>query len=89
MLDAPKDVLHRYLTRGREALTWKLDGLTEHDARRPLTPTGTNLLGLVNHTAVCAAEYFGVTFDRPFEGPLPDVDADPHADFVVPADVSL
>lgn len=89
MADAPKDVLHRYLTTGRESLRWKVDGLSEHDARRPLTPTGTSLLGLVNHTAVCAAEYFGVTFDRPFNGPIPDVEADPHADFVVPADVSL
>jgi hypothetical protein len=30
---------------------WKLDGLSEHDVRRPLTPTGTNLLGLVKHLA--------------------------------------
>jgi hypothetical protein len=30
----------------REALLWKLEGLSEYDIRRPLTPTGTNLLGL-------------------------------------------
>ena len=28
---------------------WKLDGLSEYDIRRPMTPTGTNLLGLVKH----------------------------------------
>ena len=36
----------------REALVWKLDGLSEYDVRRPLTVTGTNLLGLVKHNAI-------------------------------------
>jgi Protein of unknown function (DUF664) len=47
----PKSDLHRYLQAAREALLWKLDGLSEYDIRRPLTPTGTNLLGLVKHLA--------------------------------------
>jgi hypothetical protein len=66
-----KDVLHRYLRAGREALLWKLDGLGEYDVRRPLTPTGTNLLGLIKHVATVAAEYFGLVFDRPFPEELP------------------
>ena len=41
--------LQRYLSSGRQALLWKLDGLSEYDMRRPMTPTGTNLLGLVKH----------------------------------------
>jgi hypothetical protein len=41
-----KTLLHRYLNEAREALLWKLEGLSEYDVRRPLTPTGTNLLGL-------------------------------------------
>jgi hypothetical protein len=41
--------LQRYLQQGRDGLLRSLDGLSEHDARRPLTPTGTNLLGLVKH----------------------------------------
>ena len=45
----PKADLHHYLQAAREALLWKLDGLAEYDIRRPLTPTGTNLLGLVKH----------------------------------------
>lgn len=45
----PKHTLHEYLRRVRQALLWKLDGLSEYDVRRPLTPTGTNLLGLVKH----------------------------------------
>ncbi len=84
-----RDTLHRYLHAGRDALRWKLDGLDELDARRPLTPTGLNLLGLVRHVAICAADYFGVTFGRPCPEPTPDVDTDPHADFVTPPEVSL
>jgi hypothetical protein len=49
-LDVKGD-LHEYLRGARETLLWKLDGLGEHDVRRPLTPTGTNLLGLVKHDA--------------------------------------
>jgi Protein of unknown function (DUF664) len=69
--DDRKADLHRYLTRAREALLWKLDGLSEYDVRRPLVPTGTNLLGLVKHVASVAAGYFGDTFGRPFGEPLP------------------
>jgi uncharacterized damage-inducible protein DinB len=61
----PKTDLHRYLNQGREALVWKLDGLSEYDIRRPLTPTGTNLLGLVKHLAAMEIGYFGDTFGRP------------------------
>ena len=57
--------LQRYLQRGRDALLWKLEGLGEYDARRPMTPTGTNLLGLVKHLAYVELGYFGDTFGRP------------------------
>ena len=49
----------------------KLDGLGEYDIRRPLTSTGTNLLGLVKHLAIWESRYFGEVFDRPFPEPLP------------------
>ncbi len=61
----PKDTLVTYLQRVREAMLWKLDGLSEYDVRRPLTPTGTNLLGLVKHLAGVELRYFGDTFGRP------------------------
>ncbi|MFJ8962136.1 DUF664 domain-containing protein [Lentzea sp. NPDC102401] len=64
-----KALLHRYLAAARNALLWKLDGLSEYDARRPLTPTGTNLLGLVKHAAGVELNYFGRVFDRPFPDP--------------------
>ena len=78
----PKPELRRYLQIAREALLWKLDGLAEYDIRRPMVPTGTNLLGLVKHVASVEAGYFGATFGRPFPEPLPwlDDDAEPNAD---------
>jgi hypothetical protein len=63
--------LHDHLRWVREALVWKLDGLCEYDIRRPLTSTGTNLLGLVKHLAVWESRYFGEVFGRPFPEPLP------------------
>jgi hypothetical protein len=65
-----KEHLHRELRWTREVLIWKLDGLCEYDVRRPLTSTGTNLLGLVKHMATWGARYFGEVFDRPFPEPL-------------------
>ncbi|WP_345572277.1 DinB family protein [Nonomuraea rosea] len=67
----PKSDLRRYLQIARDALLWKLDGLSEYDIRRPLTPTGTNLLGLVKHVAGVELGYFGDSFGRPFAEPLP------------------
>ncbi|GIG68945.1 DinB family protein [Phytomonospora endophytica] len=64
--DFAKAYLHNDLREMREALVWKLDGLSEYDVRRPLTATGTNLLGLVKHVACSSARYFGEVFDRPF-----------------------
>jgi uncharacterized damage-inducible protein DinB len=84
----PKDVLKSYLQRGREALLWKLDGLSERQLRTPLTPTGTNLLGVVKHVASVEAEYFGMVFDRPFPVPMPWLteDAEPNDDMWATAD---
>src|SRR3954470_4907547 len=76
MADSAKQDLHRYLQQGREALLGKLEGLSEYDIRRPLTPTGTNLLGLVKHVASVEAGYLGETFGRPFDEPLPWIDDD-------------
>jgi len=82
--------LHRYLTIAREALVWKLEGLSEYDVRRPMVPTGTNLLGLVKHVASVEAGYLGETFDRPFQEPLPwyEDGAEPNADMWATAEES-
>jgi Protein of unknown function (DUF664) len=52
----------------RTVMLSKLDGLSEYDVRRPLTKSGTNLLGLIKHLAAWEACYFGDVFDRPFPG---------------------
>jgi len=80
----PKADLRRYLQNAREALVWKLDGLSEYDMRRPMTPTGTNLLGLVRHMTGVELGYFGDTFGRKYPESIPwyeSVEDDPSADF--------
>ena len=67
----PKAHLQTYLQRGRDALLWKLEGLSEYDVRRPLVRTGTNLLGLLKHTASVEAGYLGDCFGRPFPEKFP------------------
>jgi hypothetical protein len=68
--DEKADLLH-YLQIARESLVWKLDGVSEYDVRRPLVPTGTNLLGLVKHSASVELGYFGDSFGRPSSEPRP------------------
>jgi uncharacterized damage-inducible protein DinB len=58
-----------YLQDARDALLWKLEGLSEYDVRRPMTATGTNLLGLVKHLTGAEAAYFGEAFGRPGAAP--------------------
>lgn len=84
-----KVTLKRYLQSERDALLWKLDGLSERELRWPRTPTGTNLLGLVKHVAFCELGYFGDAFDRPYDAVMPDFDADPNADLFATAEESV
>ncbi|HEY3957787.1 MAG TPA: DinB family protein [Streptosporangiaceae bacterium] len=60
-----KAELHSKLRASRATMLAKLDGLTEYDRRRPMTPTGTNLLGLVKHLAGLEYGYLGESFGRP------------------------
>ncbi len=87
----PKETLHSYLRAARESLLGKLDGLGEYDARRPLTPTGTNLLGLVKHVASVQLGYLGEVFGRPGDRDLPwfAEDAEPDADLWATADETV
>jgi hypothetical protein len=86
----PKDDLRRYLQTARDVLVWKLDGLSEYDIRRPVTATGTNLLGLVKHVASIEFGYFGDTFGRPSGVAVPWLgpDAEPNADMWATSDES-
>ncbi|MEO3773385.1 DinB family protein [Micromonospora sp. B9E7] len=81
-----KAALHHYLKENRENLIWKLDGLSERDARLPRTATGNNLLGAIKHCLNVEAGYFGPTFGREFPTPedlvpMSAFDEDPQADW--------
>ena len=82
-----KATLHHYLSIRRTELLAKLDGLNGYDLRRPMTPTGTNLLGLVKHVASVQLDYFGKVFGRPSGRELPWLadDAEPDSDLWVAA----
>ncbi|MEV4656714.1 DinB family protein [Micromonospora sp. NPDC049301] len=85
-LDDPKAALHHYLQATRDDLIWKLDGLSEREARLPRTATGNNLLGVVKHCLNIEAGYFGPTFGREFPTPqdlvpMQAFDDDPQADW--------
>ncbi len=85
-----KETLQRYLERARTQLLAKLDGLGEREIRWPMTPTGTNLLGIVKHTASIQLGYLGEVFGRPAERSLPwfDEGAELNADMWATAEES-
>jgi uncharacterized damage-inducible protein DinB len=74
-----KDSLHAFLDKQRDVFVWKLEGLDDDGLRRPMTPSGTNLLGMLKHLAAVEYGWFCLTFGRQTE-PLPfdkdDEDAD-------------
>ncbi|MFI5924441.1 DinB family protein [Micromonospora sp. NPDC051543] len=81
-----KAAMHYYLRRNRDDLIWKLDGISEREARTPRTATGNNMLGVVKHCLNVEAAYFGPTFGREFPTPrelvpLSAFDDDPQADW--------
>lgn len=89
MSDAKAELVP-YLQGARDTLVWKLEGLSEYDIRRPMTRTGTNLLGLVKHCAGAELGYFGFVFGRPPDEPIPWIadGAEPNADMWATADES-
>jgi uncharacterized damage-inducible protein DinB len=77
-----KESLKVALDRHREAILWKLEGLGDADLRRPITPSGTSLLGLVKHLAAVEYGWFCDTFGRPREA-MPFDENEPDADLRV------
>jgi hypothetical protein len=59
------EMLRRHLQQGRDGVLRTLEGLSEYDVRRPMTPSGTNLLGLVKHLAGVELGYLGECVGRP------------------------
>ncbi len=66
--------LHRYLQQSRDSVASSLNGLSEYDIRRPMTPSATNLLGLVKHLAGIEFSYLGESVGRPAPVRLPWVE---------------
>lgn len=85
-----KEYFRSYLHSAREALLWKLHGLSERQIRLPITATGTNLLGLVKHVATVEIGYMNTVFGRDpgvsLEWEAPD--APDNADMYATADQS-
>ena len=77
-----KKSLHVSLDRHRDVVLWKLEGLDDEQLRRPMTPSGTNLLGLVKHLAAVEYGWFCDPFGREME-PLPFDENDENADLRV------
>ncbi|MBT1002041.1 DUF664 domain-containing protein [Paenarthrobacter sp. DKR-5] len=83
-----KASLQASLDRHREAVIWKLEGLDDAAARRPMVPSGTSLLGLVKHLAAVEYGWFCTTFGHPTEQ-LPFDDEDEEADLRVQPDETM
>jgi uncharacterized damage-inducible protein DinB len=77
-----KESLKVALDRHRDAILWKLEGLSDTDLRKPMVASGTSLLGLVKHLAAVEYGWFCQTFGRETE-PLPFDEDDPDADLRV------
>ena len=85
----PTTVILRYFEIAHDAMRWKLEGLPEYDQRRPLTPTGTSLLGILKHVAYVELGYLGDVFDRPHGHALPQGTGEVNADMYARADESV
>lgn len=79
-----KTSLHVSLERHRQVVLWKLQGLDDAQLRKPMTPSGTNLLGLVKHLAALEYWWLVLPFGRESE-PLPFDDDDENADLRIEA----
>jgi uncharacterized damage-inducible protein DinB len=78
-----KEMLESYLDFHRATLLWKIDGVSDEDLRRPMVPSGTNLLGMVKHLAWVERGWFQETFAGEQIPAPPWTDEDPDADFRV------
>ena len=63
-----RSLLHEFLDQQRDALLWKLEGLTDDQLRqRALPHSRLHLLGLVKHLAAAEQYWLCEIFDRPAE----------------------
>jgi hypothetical protein len=62
-----KESLQASMDRHRDAVLWKAEGLDDEALRRPMTPSGKNLPGLVKHLAAVEYWWFADTFGKEHE----------------------
>ncbi len=83
-----KESMQASLDRHRDVVLWKLEGLNDEQLRRPMTPSGTNLLGLMKHLAAVEYGWFCQTFGPKTEQ-LPFDEDDENADLrVIPEETT-
>ena len=82
------DSLRAFLDFHRATLLWKVEGLSKQELSRPLTPSGTNLLGMVKHLAFVERYWFGIFFAG-LDLPMPGSDEDPDADWRIEPDETV
>ncbi|HEX4491691.1 MAG TPA: DinB family protein [Acidimicrobiia bacterium] len=71
-----RDVLIHYMNKMRNAVVRTSEGVDDERARRPGVPSGTNLLGTVQHLTVVEAHWFrfvflGEDFERDYSMEVP------------------
>ncbi len=84
--------LREYLNDAREAILWKCEGLSDAQARTPLTRTGTHVMGLLFHLAVTESQYFIFCLGRDIDNPVIQgviASGDAQADFLPPPTMTL
>lgn len=87
LVGGEKESLQAAIERHRDAIAWKLGGLSDEQLRGSLLPSGLSPIGLVKHLGAVEYGWFCMTFGRPHE-PLPFDEHDENADLTVSADES-
>src|SRR5210317_897968 len=85
---AELETLAQALDDYRRIVVWKLDGLSEEEARRPLVPSGTNLVGIVKHLAYVERWWYQAVLGQS-DPEFPWTEDDPDADWRIDDDDSI
>lgn len=80
-----RELLERFLDFERDTLLWKASGLSEEQLRKPLTPSGMSLLGLIKHLAYVERNWFQMRF-LGLDVYIPWRQDDPDGDFRIEPD---
>jgi uncharacterized damage-inducible protein DinB len=85
MAAEPVEMVSAFLDFLRATLLWKIEGLSDEELRRPMTPSGMSVLGIVKHSAYVERVWFRRIF-RGEEIVVPWREGDPDADWRIESD---